>query len=48
MTFTAPYIAESIQILENLDHAAIERLHEIGTPAGIAGTERFLAQQGAA
>jgi hypothetical protein len=48
MTFTAPYIAESIQILQHLGHAAIDRFHKIGTPAGIAGTERFLTQQGAA
>jgi D-sedoheptulose 7-phosphate isomerase len=42
MTFTAQYIAESIQILEQLDHAAIERMVEILAATRARGGRLFL------
>jgi D-sedoheptulose 7-phosphate isomerase len=42
MTFTAQYLAESIQILQHLDHAAIERMVEILAATRARGGRLFL------
>ncbi len=42
MTFTAQYLAESIQILQQLDHAAIERMVEILAATRARGGRLFL------
>lgn len=42
MTFTAQYIAESIQILQQLDHAAIDRMVDILAATRARGGRLFL------
>ncbi len=48
MTFTAQYLAESIQILQQPAHPAPNRFSKTGPPAALPGTERFPTQQGVA
>lgn len=48
MIFTAQYLAESIQMLQQPAHPAPNRFRKTGPSAALPGTERFLTQQGVA